>query len=376
VQGFLVKSAGVTHRIQVNTGTVEMSVEGNFRNRVRGYRLARQWSQLELARRANISRAAVSAIESERLVPSVAAALCLARTLECSVEELFGNLPGGGEGSSYQPQWAWRPPTPNSRFWAARIGTQRLLFPVEPTPLGMLASDGRADGKPPVVNERLAEMTLVVASCDPAIGMLARLYEQVTGFRMLAFCRASQTALELLQRNLVHVAGLHVATPSQPDKNRTASQGVCGSETRLIRVATWEAGVALSDKLAGKSVASLVKQSPRWIGREVGSGARHCQEELWTGRPEPERIARDHRGVAEAIRWGWADVGVCLRLVAEEAGLDFLSVRSEYYDLCFLAEQEQDPRILALIRVLQSVSYRRLLADLPGYDTASTGLIG
>ena len=353
-----------------------MSVEGSGGNRVRCYRLARQWSQLELARRANISRAAVSAIESERLVPSVAAALSLARTLECSVEELFGNVPGSGESLSNQPRWAWRPPTPNARFWAARIGTQRLLFPVEPTPIGMLAGDGRADGKQPVVNERLADMTLVVASCDPAIGMLARLYEQVTGFRMLAFCRSSQVALELLQRNLVHVAGVHVATPSQPDKNQQVSQGVCGPEIRLIRVATWEAGLALNDKLAGKSVASLVKRDRQWVGREVGSGARHCQDELWTARPEPERIARDHRSVAEAIRLGWADVGVCLRLVAEEAGLDFLSVRSEYYDLCFLAEQEQDPRILALIRVLQSVAYRRLLADLPGYDTAATGLIG
>jgi len=34
-------------------------------------RLAREWSQAELAERAGISRAAVSAIEGERLSPSV-----------------------------------------------------------------------------------------------------------------------------------------------------------------------------------------------------------------------------------------------------------------------------------------------------------------
>jgi DNA-binding XRE family transcriptional regulator len=44
-----------------------------------------------LAERVGISRAAVSAIEGERLSPSVATALALAEVFECSVEELFGH---------------------------------------------------------------------------------------------------------------------------------------------------------------------------------------------------------------------------------------------------------------------------------------------
>ena len=59
-------------------------------NPVLARRLAREWSQAELAARAGISRAAVSAIEGERLSPSVATALALAAVFECSVEELFG----------------------------------------------------------------------------------------------------------------------------------------------------------------------------------------------------------------------------------------------------------------------------------------------
>jgi DNA-binding XRE family transcriptional regulator len=65
-------------------------------NPVLARRLARQWSQAELAQRAGISRAAVSAIEVERLSPSVATALALAAVFECSVEELFGRA---------QPRW-------------------------------------------------------------------------------------------------------------------------------------------------------------------------------------------------------------------------------------------------------------------------------
>ena len=53
--------------------------------------------------------------------------------------------------------------------------------------------------------------------------------------------------------------------------------------------------------------------------------------------------ARDHRGVAEAIRSSWADAGVCLRLTSEEANLSFLCVRREAYDICFPEAVAGDP---------------------------------
>jgi molybdate-binding protein len=87
----------------------------------------------------------------------------------------------------------------------------------------------------------------------------------------------------------------------------------------------------------------------------------------------PRRIAFDHHGVAQAIRCGWANAGVCLRLVAEELGLHFLSVRDEFFELCFLAELETDPRILALKEAVRAEEYRRQLADLPGYEARDCG---
>jgi molybdate-binding protein len=90
-------------------------------------------------------------------------------------------------------------------------------------------------------------------------------------------------------------------------------------------------------------------------------------------RRAPQRLATDHRGVAEAVRSGWADAGVCLRLVSEEAGLDFLGVRFESYDLCFPVRWEDDPRIRALVAAVRSGGYRRALGELPGYDNAATG---
>jgi molybdate-binding protein len=111
-----------------------------------------------------------------------------------------------------------------------------------------------------------------------------------------------------------------------------------------------------------------------WIGREDASGARQCLDEMLEGkRIVPRFVATDHRGVAEVVRSGCADAGVCLRLVSEEAGLDFLGVREEAYDLCFPARWENDPRIRALLEVVRSPAYRKALGELPGYDSAETG---
>ena len=71
-------------------------------NRVKQFRVRRGWSQDQLAEMAGVSCAAVSAIEIQRLVPSVAAALALARAFACRVEDLFGV----GEDQSGEEPWA------------------------------------------------------------------------------------------------------------------------------------------------------------------------------------------------------------------------------------------------------------------------------
>ena len=58
---------------------------------------------------------------------------------------------------------------------------------------------------------------------------------------------------------------------------------------------------------------------------------------------------------------------------AREAGLRFLPVRTESLDLCFPAAMERVPRLQALIHLIRSRSYRRLVDELPGYDAQPTG---
>lgn len=339
-------------------------------NQVRVRRLERGWSQAELAQRAGISRAAVSAIEMSRLVPSVAAALALAQALECSVEELFAPSHAGlGE-----PRWAWPPASDPCRFWHATVGGQLLLFPVETTLAGQVEHDGvYRSGRILSSNRFAPEKTLVIACCDPAAGLLASAVHRLTGLRVIVLSRSSYQALALLGQGLVHAAGVHLATEESPNANSTIVRQRLGNRYQLLRVARWQEGLALSPACGVHSIRAALRAPLRWVGREPGSAARQCQDELLGQRQPPRRLARDHRGVAEAIRGGWSDVGVSLRLVSEEAQLQFIPVREEFYELCISSDSEPDRRVCALKEVLRSKYYRQMLADLPGYDVSDCG---
>lgn len=337
-------------------------------NSIRQARDDRGWSQQELAVRTGLSRTGVSAVEAGRLVPSTAAALALAAAFGCRVEELFFL-------ADHEPSaWAWPPEQQTCRYWRALVGTQQRLYPVEASPLGTIPHDGVwRDGQ--FLDQPFADplRTLVVACCDPAVGLLASEYARQTAYRMLVLPRGSRTSLDLLAKCLVHAAGVHLGTAERPDGNRQTAKHILGQDFLLLRITDWEEGLALAPGLSGQGVDALLKGKLRWIGRETGSGARQVLDELSEGRISPEHLARDHRGVAQTIRNGFAHAGISVKLVCEEEGIDFLSVRSEAYELCVPQSSLGDPRVQALLAVVQSTAYRRMLSELPGYDCRLTG---
>lgn len=340
------------------------------------------WSQGELARRSGLSRAGISAIETGRLIPSTAAALALAAALGCTVEGLF-RLPGA-QSAGDRASWAWPPEVTGScRYWRAQIGGRSLLYPVEVSPLGLVPHDGLLENGALLDHPGIdPARTLVLASCDPAVGLLAGELASVAGVRLIVVPRSSRAGLNLLATGLVHAAGIHLAHANDEDGNARSVRDIlattAGDGFQLLRMADWDEGIALTPALGLTTIRAAVNSRLRWIGREPGSGARQCLDELpgKAARHDPTRpmlCARDHRGVAEAIRSNWADAGVCLRLTSEEANLTFLSVRREAYDLCFPEAFAGDHRLRALLQVVRSSSYRRSLAELPGYHTSRTG---
>jgi molybdate-binding protein/transcriptional regulator with XRE-family HTH domain len=353
-----------------------------FTTSLRSAREARRWSQDELARRAKISRTEVSAIETGRTVPSTAVALRLARALGQTVESVFSVA---GEGQ--EAEWAWAPNAASGRFWTAEVAGRTLRYPVEASARATLPHDGRIPAasarrggartanvaRAPAAGE--AGGTLVVAGCDPAVGILAEELRR-RKVRLLPFVRSSRRALELLAARRVHVAGVHLTESTS--ENLAAARRAAGVELGAVHLTRWSEGVALAPGLRVASARAAVRARLRWVGRDEGSGARACMDALLDGRHPPQgfdRTASDHRGVVETIRTGWAQAGVCVEIAAEEGGLGFLSVRTATYDLCFLPETADDPRLEALLDAVRGSTFRRTLSDLPGYDPRDAGAL-
>jgi len=334
-------------------------------------RKARGWSQEELAVRSGIPRSSLSAIEASRLTPSVTAALALARALDVSVEELFGS---GDKPLAAPMRWAWEPNGEAVRYWEAEVGGQRWMYPVEALPGSAWAHDGLY--RQGVMHERGdsdAARTLVLAGCDPAAGLLAAEYASASGFRMLAFSRGGASALELLKQGAVHVAALHRSTTDRPTRNADTVRERLGAGYQLLRCADWQEGIALPASDHTTTIKACARNVSQWAMREPGSAARECLDELLAKPRSSKRVLTSHAAVAEMVRSGWAQAGVCVQLSAEDAGLRFLPVRTESLDLCFASSMQRDPRVQALIRLLRSRSHRRLVDELPGYNARHTG---
>ena len=60
-----------------------------IQNRVRELRLARSWTQQQLAEAVGVSRQSINSIECNRYVPSLPLALMFARVFGCATDDIF-----------------------------------------------------------------------------------------------------------------------------------------------------------------------------------------------------------------------------------------------------------------------------------------------
>jgi molybdate-binding protein/DNA-binding XRE family transcriptional regulator len=337
-------------------------------------RQRRGWTQADLSTRCGASRAAISAIENGRLVPSVAVALKVAAALGDTVEAVFG-----APDQRASLEWAWPAATTDPRVWHASVSGRRLLFPVEPTAAGTIAHDGRADGD--ALHLRGSEIhtperTLVVAGCDPLVGCLVHEVAAAHGIRVLPLLRSSAQAVDLLRRDLVHVAGLHCTDADGRGTNDEVVRSTLGSGYRLIHQLRWDAGIAVWPQRRERTPRALLRAGVRWVNREEGSAARRVFDTLLATRRRPDgydHVVGDHRAVAATVSSGWAEAGLCVKPAAAEARLGFIPLQQEAYDLCVAETHLDDPRVRALLAVLQSSTYSRWLADVPGCSARDTG---
>ena len=67
----------------------ELYIVPNLRNRVKELRIARGWTQQQLAEAVGVSRQSINSIERDRYMPSLLLALTFSRVFACSTDEIF-----------------------------------------------------------------------------------------------------------------------------------------------------------------------------------------------------------------------------------------------------------------------------------------------
>jgi len=61
----------------------------DVKNRIRELRIARGWTQQDLAAAVGVSRQSINSIECNRYVPSLPLALAFARVFRCPTDDIF-----------------------------------------------------------------------------------------------------------------------------------------------------------------------------------------------------------------------------------------------------------------------------------------------
>jgi len=342
------------------------------------------FSQAELARRAGLSRQVVNMVERGRIVPSVLTALALAEALECAVADLFHKP------KEERPLEVTLSATIHSQQGLVRLAVVGNRWIAIPAAASETAGFGEADGQlisrqgnsgavKPLLPEAQLRHNLLVAGCDPALGIVRDLWKRN---KMEGNVRwqnlSSSAAVKALAQGEAHIAGVHF--PDEAAEQHALA--TLGMPVAMVRFARWEQGWMLrrGNPLGFRSVEDLASNRVRFLNRVDGSGSRLLIDGLLRKAgvspalvPLYSSVASTHFDCAGAIREGRADVAMGLRAVAESCDLDFLPVQEVAFNLIIPQALLDFAPVAKLLNLLQNRGFRRQLDGLPGYATTETG---
>jgi putative molybdopterin biosynthesis protein len=333
-------------------------------------------SQEALAQAGGVTRQAIGAIESGRTQPGVTLALAIARTLNASVEELFG-----GETDEEIPLRAGEPGAkPGQRVVVATIGSRRIVRSLDGASFGSVSEPAGAivvDARPRKTRVRMlgpqshVEEPVFVSGCDVGLGLLVG-HLDARRAHGVWFAASNQEALSDLAAGRTHVAAIH-----GPEAERKKVGPV-----RRFDLATIEEGwlVARGNPRSFRGARDLARGDIRLANRPPGAGARALLDaELRRAAVDPRRIPgyertlAGHLDIARAVAADFADVGVGIASVARLLELDFIPLRSERSSLLIPAAYLRHPSVAELVETLRSNAYRRDLEAFGPYDTQRIG---
>src|SRR5262245_1217099 len=261
---------------------------GRVQTNLAAIRKARGMGAAELARKVSVTRQTIYAIEAGTYVPNTEVTLLLARELEVAVEELF-LLPGERREKTATVTAEYlgqRVPGNGQAVRVSRVGTKWVGVPVDARPYHLPEADAVVTGSPsrsPKTRLRLfsEEETMrnkiVLAGCDPATSLLARMVERLSGVEIVHAPASSQLALDWLKEGKVHIAGSHLQDPDSSEFNLPfIRRQFTNKDMTVVNFARWEEGlvVAPGNPKSIRQIDDLNRRNVTLVNREPGSGSR------------------------------------------------------------------------------------------------------
>ncbi|MCP3374713.1 helix-turn-helix transcriptional regulator [Bradyrhizobium cajani] len=259
--------------------------------------------------------------------------------------------------------------------------TGKWLFPRHELDLWVLSGLARPAGM------RTAEPPPVVGgSQDELLDWSLR----ESGSGLGSMSEGSARGLERLQRDEVMAAAVHFhSLDAEGNLARDASVEALRAapdlhDAVLIAFVRREQGLVVPQgnpkRLRGLS--DVLALGARMAMRQQGTGAQMLLDGLLKGagastrdlrRMEPPALTGPD--LAEVVRAGQADCGIATRAAARSAGLDFVPLVWENFDLAMRQRSYFRPAMQALIRFLSERRLRQRAEELTGYDPSPAGQI-
>jgi excisionase family DNA binding protein len=255
--------------------------------------------------------------------------------------------------------------------------TGRWLFPKAAldrwVAAGLPAAVPRAKEAPPIVG----------GSHDPLLEWALR----DSGSELASLPEGSEAGLRRLARGEVMAAAIHLHRMAGDDETANADAVASAPglhDAVVLAFARREQGllVAPRNPLKLSDIASAAASRARIALRPNGAGAQllllallgkaGIAFEALNALKPPCPTGPD---IAQAVRTGRADCGIATRAVALAAGLDFVPLVWERFDLVLRQRDYFMPGPQALFGFLRSTAFRDRAAELKGYDVSQSGQV-
>ncbi|MFD0048418.1 substrate-binding domain-containing protein [Actinomycetes bacterium NPDC127524] len=226
---------------------------------------------------------------------------------------------------------------------------------------------------------------IVISGQDLVLDMLGKHIEKNSSFTSFRSFTGSLNSLISMYNGEGDIVSLHLFDGDTGEYNLPYIKKILVSTPLiLINLLSRKAGlyVKKGNPLSLTSWVDLNRDDVKIINREKGSGARILLDEQLRINKIPfsnikgyEHEETSHLSVASAVSSGIADAGVGIEKAAKIAGIDFIPLITEQYDLVILKTPKTEGLIHSVKAILSSMQFQSEVQSLGDYDTSQTGKI-